>query len=298
MSTDTAEHVVAGVDATEQALAAVTVAARQADARGASLRLVHAFLWPGHSPITEAGDALARQRVQDMLDAAARRAHEEVPGLHVRTAVVDGPAVEVLVEESYYACLVVIGHRGLSTLPGLLSATAGLHLAGATGCPLLVVRGPVDLAGPVVVGLEIGRAASDHLLEVAFEQARVTHRSLVVAHAWRIPGYSFSGETAAYGAEFAEQVDGDALLHEIARVRDRYLDVGVSTEMHYGPAAGSLLNATVGASMLVIGSRSADGLRALLLGSPSRAAIQHAACPVLVVPSDHPSKPRARHALV
>jgi len=47
--------VVVGVDGTADSLRAVTVAARQAVARGTSLRIVHANLWPAHKAPAEAG---------------------------------------------------------------------------------------------------------------------------------------------------------------------------------------------------------------------------------------------------
>lgn len=277
--------VVVGVDGSAESLLAVAAAARQAVAFGTPLRIVHAFPWSGYSPLTEALDPGPRARAEAVLEEATAAVLDEALGLDIRAEIVEGSVASVLHAEAEHAVLLVIGHRGLSTFAGLLSGAAGVKLAGHTDCPLLVVRGGGEPAGPVVVGLDVRGSATDALLDAAFRQARAAGRPLIVAHAWRIPGYAFVGDNAYQGAEFAEQFDGQDLLDEVARVRGRYTDVGVSTEMHYGPAAGGLLEAALGASMLVIGSHGSEGLRGLLhLGSMPRTATQHSPCPVLVVP--------------
>jgi nucleotide-binding universal stress UspA family protein len=50
-----------------------------------------------------------------------------------------------------------------------------------------------------------------------------------------------------------------------------------------GPAAKALIRHSVGAEMLVLGSRGHGGFAGLLLGSVSTACVAHATCPVLIV---------------
>jgi nucleotide-binding universal stress UspA family protein len=50
-----------------------------------------------------------------------------------------------------------------------------------------------------------------------------------------------------------------------------------------GPASKSLIRHSVGAQMLVLGSRGHGGFSGLLLGSVSSACVAHATCPVLIV---------------
>jgi nucleotide-binding universal stress UspA family protein len=76
----------------------------------------------------------------------------------------------------------------------------------------------------------------------------------------------------------------DAIAGEAERIGREFPDVAVTTESHHGREQAVLFAAAEGASLLVLGAHSRDGLRVLLHGSSALAAAQHAACPVLIVP--------------
>ena len=70
---------------------------------------------------------------------------------------------------------------------------------------------------------------------------------------------------------------------------DRYPDVKVHREVRTGepPAVViSRLAHDVGAGLVVVGSRGIGGFRSLLVGGTSRTLVDHAPCPVMVVPTN------------
>jgi len=60
--------------------------------------------------------------------------------------------------------------------------------------------------------------------------------------------------------------------------------VAVARLVEEGPPAEVLLRVAKEADLLVVGSRGRGGLRSALIGSVSLHCIQHAHCPVLVLP--------------
>jgi len=60
----------------------------------------------------------------------------------------------------------------------------------------------------------------------------------------------------------------------------------VVTRIAEGPPAQVLLNAATGAELLVVGSRGHGTFAGMLLGSVSQHCVQHAPCPVVVIPDE------------
>ncbi|HMG65886.1 MAG TPA: universal stress protein [Streptosporangiaceae bacterium] len=69
---------------------------------------------------------------------------------------------------------------------------------------------------------------------------------------------------------------------EIGEARPASVAVAVLS----GFPAKALIEASHSADLIVIGSRGTGGFESLLLGSISGQVVQHAACPVVIVPSD------------
>jgi nucleotide-binding universal stress UspA family protein len=84
----------------------------------------------------------------------------------------------------------------------------------------------------------------------------------------------------------------------IAAVRAHAMASGlvIDTDALTGPIARAVTDSGSGASMLVVGSRGIGAFSALILGSVSRYAATHAACPVVVV-RDHALVPRRQIGL-
>jgi nucleotide-binding universal stress UspA family protein len=135
--------------------------------------------------------------------------------------------------------------------------------------------------GPVVVGVD-GSANSRHALVQAGRHADATGVPLVVVHAIGL----------------TEEIDGEHVptfgrRNEIAALLDRWCDavreVGIvdfEQRLIDGPPVDVLLRVAddTGAGAIVIGRRGIGGRPELLLGSTAHQVVEHARCPVLVIP--------------
>lgn len=134
--------VIAGVDGSDYGRVAALVAAQEAAERGVTLRLVCALPPLGSTLVwiptnLEDSDALAELRQK--LDAGRRWLNSHYPDLDIDAEVIDGTAVDVLVEETRGAQLTVLGTRGRGGFAGmLLGSTSQGVLQHAEG-PLMVV---------------------------------------------------------------------------------------------------------------------------------------------------------------
>jgi nucleotide-binding universal stress UspA family protein len=93
---------------------------------------------------------------------------------------------------------------------------------------------------------------------------------------------------------------GDAekmLAATVDMVFGAHRPAGLTTVVEQGSAAKVLIDASVGARMLIVGSRGHGCFAGLLLGSVSAACAAHAPCPVLVVHGGAPSSEAGPSAL-
>src|SRR5690606_5426016 len=126
---------------------ALRAAAHEAIARDAPMVVVHAWAVPATVQATPVG-AFAADPVP-FADAAAEIAgdalalvHDEFPELadRVTTRVVEGYAVEHLVEASKGAALLVVGSRGRGGFASLVLGSVADGCAHRAHCPVMVVR--------------------------------------------------------------------------------------------------------------------------------------------------------------
>jgi nucleotide-binding universal stress UspA family protein len=91
-------------------------------------------------------------------------------------------------------------------------------------------------------------------------------------------GYSFTTTVDA-----VHQAARDVVDRAITHVTAVGPDVVVRGETIEQNPAPSLVHASKGADLLVVGSRGLGGFKELLLGSVSQYCVHHASCPVVVV---------------
>lgn len=261
---DPTPAIVVGVDGSDCALRAVETAAAEAHVLGCRLEVVHAFVWPElpvprGSLVGGSGGAGLRHEADRIVAEAVELARRAAPDVDVTGSVVTGAAAPVLLRAGVDAALVVVGDRGLGGFTGLLVGSVAVALVTHGRCPVLVLRGRPAPAGPVVVGID-GSDGATAAAELALAYAAAhgaTLRAVAVARS---------------GVE-------DAVLPELDG-----RGVAVERVVQQGDAREVLIAESRAARLVVVGSRGRGGFAGLLLGSVSQAVLQHAECPVAVLP--------------
>ena len=137
--------IVVGVDGSELSTAAVGYAYEEAARRGASLIVVHAWLYPTPIgpgdilPLVYDPEALAEESRRVLAESIAGWA-ERYPDVPVRQRSLRGAPARVLVEESKDAQLVVVGAHGRGALGGLLLGSVSHAVLHHAHSPLVIVR--------------------------------------------------------------------------------------------------------------------------------------------------------------
>ncbi|MEO3753187.1 universal stress protein [Streptomyces sp. B6B3] len=280
------QPVVVGVDGSAASLRAVDWAADEAAHHGRGLRIVYATLWERYEDLTPvvgldrpAPQILARE----VLAAAERRAAARRPGLPLSQDVLAAAPVEALLSEGRSAFALVVGCRGRGPLAAAPLGSVALGVAGRAGCPTVVVRG----AGPaaqgawarVALGLA-GTPQSAAAVDFAFREAAARGCELSAVHAWRRSGTggdSVVGDDAPGAAE-------TLVTGVLERATQKHSEVPARSDVVEGSPRRALLAAAESADLLVLGAHRREDGPGLQLGLVSHPVLQHAACPVAVVP--------------
>jgi nucleotide-binding universal stress UspA family protein len=171
----------------------------------------------------------------------------------------------------------------------------------------------VGRVGRIVVGVDgspharralAWAAAEARLRQAALQVVHAFHASELVAPLYFPSQHGLPGTAVAAGGEPAEQdltatLQDRAEFEEAFRSRADQLLEGLLGELEQAldgvqvqrtvvedrHPAEALVELSADADLLVVGSRGRGGFSELLLGSVSHAAVLHASCPVVVVPS-------------
>jgi hypothetical protein len=282
--------VIVGVDDSPPSRVAVDWAARDAARRGVPLKLVFVLQPPvvmAFPDVPMPPSYLQWQEGQgaELLErslATVREAAGETP-LEVTTEMVSGPAVPVLADLSSGAEMIVVGCHGRGALARTLLGSVSTGLVHHAHCPVAIIHDedplmPHPSQASVVVGVD-GSPASEHAVEIAFEQASFRGVDLVAVHAWADSGvFEFPGVDWT-----ALQVTAEETLSErLSGWQERYPDVLVRRVVVADRPAHQLLEQATSAQLLVVGSHGRGGFAGMLLGSVSTAVVHAARMPVIV----------------
>ncbi|AWT41334.1 MULTISPECIES: universal stress protein [Streptomyces] len=284
--------ITAGVDGTDESLAALDWAAREAVRRGRPLRVVHAWEYQPDTAPEVAGRDAQEEWVREAVATAVRGVTERHPELEVSADVLEGPAVETLVGAAAEAELLVLGSRGHGPVVGFLLGSVGQQVIAEATRPVVLVRAgdeaSAEAAGrEIVVGQQGDAEDSAAALGFAFETAAARGATVRVVRAWTLPpvfAYSPASLKLLDDAGGLEPYERKALTDAVQPWRDRFPDVPVVEHVEIGSAGQVLLSVTGRAQLMVVGRRARRTAVGARIGSVAHGVLHHAGCPVAVVP--------------
>ncbi|MFE0731713.1 universal stress protein [Streptomyces antibioticus] len=286
--------ITAGVDGTDESLAALAWAAREAVRRDLALRVVHAWRFqPDTAP--EVADREAQERwVREAAERAVATVTERHPGLAVTTDVLEGGPVETLVEAAAGADTLVLGSRGHGSVVGFLLGSVGQQVLAEATCPVVLVRAgdkaSSEVAGhEIVVGQQGDPEDSAATLRFAFETAAARGATVRAVRAWTLPpvfAYSPASLKLLDDAGGLEPYEKKALADALRPWRERFPGVHVVEHVEMGSAGQVLLSVSGRAQLMVVGRRAHRTAVGARIGSVAHGVLHHADCPVAVVPHD------------
>jgi nucleotide-binding universal stress UspA family protein len=127
----------------------------------------------------------------------------------------------------------------------------------------------------IVVGVD-GSEQALIALEHAAHEADLRHAILDIHTAYE-PGYEF------ITSEEVQRTMDRRIEAAVARVAEVAPGVATTSGTHEESPANALIEASDGATLLVVGSRGLGGFKGLLLGSVSQKCSLHSRCPVTIV---------------
>ncbi|MCS5480925.1 universal stress protein [Corynebacterium hylobatis] len=287
--------VVVAVDGSPASHNAVRWAANTANKRGIPLRLASSYTMPqflyaeGMVPPQELFDDLQAETMEK-IDEARAIAHEVAPEIKIGHTIAEGSPIDMLLDMAQDVTMIVMGSRGLGGLSGMVMGSVSAAVVSHATCPVVVVREDNQLEeatkyGPVVIGVD-GSDVSAKATEIAFAEADARGAELVAVHTWMDMQVqaSLAGLSAAQQQwEIVEQEQIDMLTERLAPMVERYPDVEVRKVITRDRPVRALVENSEGAQLLVVGSHGRGGFKGMLLGSTSRALLQSAPCPMMVV---------------
>ncbi|MDI6909127.1 universal stress protein [Nocardioides sp.] len=276
--------VVVGLDGSPSAERALEWAIDQAQLESRQLTLAHGVdpsgsVWVDpvgldHRVVLEALQADA----EVMLDQAREQVARRAPDLVVHQVLRTSDARVTLLELSEQAAMVVVGSRGRGPIKTLLLGSVSLAVSREARCPVVVVRpgNPGTVRNGVLVGAD-GTDRSLATLEFAYRQAALHRLPLTIMHCFWDARPATEEEPVASDVRLV-------LAESLAGLGERFPEVQARTELVRGMADERLVRASQRMDLVVVGAHHGGTLTTLLYGSIANAVLEHATCPVAIVP--------------
>ena len=141
----------------------------------------------------------------------------------------------------------------------------------------------------IVVGVD-GSPNSGRALSWAMSEAAKVHAPLTVLAVSEAMRSFWTGNPDPLALD-SDKLDktwaaAEELTQKVASGLGDARPTSVNVHVVYGFPAKELVDASQGADLVVVGSRGGGGFSRLMLGSVSSQVVEHAACPVVVVPHE------------
>jgi nucleotide-binding universal stress UspA family protein len=283
--------VVVGVDGSLSAGRALGWAIDQSVLEHRPLSLVHAVppegaVWlDAEGSDHRVGVEATRTEGHELLRLAREEVARRAPGIEVHEVLRVSDARDLLLELSGHATMVVLGSRGRGPVRSLLLGSVGVAVARHARCPVVVHRpgNPGLVRHGIVVGID-GTRSSRTALEFAYRQASLRGLPLTVMHCYWNAAATIAGASAE--RRHAEDLEEQRLVlaEAVSGMTEKFPDVPVHSEVARGLADDLLVRTGERMNMVVVGAHHGGAASEVVFGSVAASVVEHATCPVAVVP--------------
>lgn len=263
---------------------------------GAQVVLLHVIedLGQQFSPVLETywlESTLERElteRAQEVLQGGAQQAQQL--GLSVQTLTQHNRASAGILQEAQGCDLIVMGTHGRSGMQRWLLGSVAEAVLQQAPCPVLVVREgshPHALHWQKLLLTTDGSAASQQALQVGLDLAQTLGLQATVVYVQEkdLPPLLIGPETMPYYAQLMQDLEAWAQQSlQTAQNLAHAVGVPCQSQLMQGHPVATLLEASQGFDLIVMGRHGRSGLEQLLLGSVTYGVLRHSQIPVLVVP--------------
>ena len=149
----------------------------------------------------------------------------------------------------------------------------------------------------IVIGVD-GSDVAKEALQYGLHEASIRGTRVRAVHAWMpsaIMPATGPGMVPPIDIEPYREAAEEILRSAVAAVAGEHADK-VELVVAESPAGPALIDNAHDAELIVVGRRGRGAVKSLVLGSVSSYVLQHATCPVLVMPAPHRLTTRLRHA--
>ncbi len=293
---DDAAPIIVGVNGSLEAMHAARWAGAVAERLGVPLHVLTATPYVGRT-LTDATVAIRAAAIAEHRDSAGRILEatkesvlDDHPGVAVTISSSTVPADEALSAASRAAQLMVLGCDDVTAMGELLIGSTTLATLAHAKCPVVAWRGAsiAPTRQPVVVGVD-GRAEDGGALGIAFELADLFGAPLRVIYSWSVARRAMgtSGPVEVHW-NASTRAQWRRLNHVVDPWRRLHPDVEVALTCEPVKPGRALEIHSVGAQLVVLGSRRRNSPTHRLFGSTSSYLLHHCDVPVLLCPFEEP----------